>query len=133
MVSPDVDSLTLLTLYLDINILKIKKREKCVLETQITVKKHAERYNINTFTVVFLFYYYPFSVTKNYWVFYGVNTELFQSGSEFRNKVPIGLPWKFTIKFNIPERKFELEFPPCTKEIPLISLRYLDIKIYGIE
>ncbi|XP_024134082.1 vitellogenin 3, phosvitinless [Oryzias melastigma] len=62
-------------------------------------------------------------VTKNYWVFYGVNTELFQSGSEFRNKVPIGLPWKFTIKFNIPERKFELEFPPCTKEIPLISLR----------
>uniref|UniRef100_A0A8C7Z8D7 Vitellogenin 3, phosvitinless n=1 Tax=Oryzias sinensis TaxID=183150 RepID=A0A8C7Z8D7_9TELE len=62
-------------------------------------------------------------VTKDFWVFYGVNTELFQSGSEFHNKVPIGLPWKFTTKVNIPEKKFELEFPPCTKEIPLISMR----------
>lgn len=73
------------------------------------------------YCVVFQF----FSVTKDFWVFYGVNTELFQSGSEFHNKVPIGLPWKFTTKVNIPEKKFELEFPPCTKEIPLISMRYL--------
>ncbi|KAM9762856.1 vitellogenin 3, phosvitinless [Menidia menidia] len=62
-------------------------------------------------------------VTKDYWVFYGISTELFQCGSELKNKVPIALPWKLSAKINVAEKKFELDFPPCKEEIEFISLR----------
>ncbi|XP_059197125.1 vitellogenin 3, phosvitinless [Centropristis striata] len=60
--------------------------------------------------------------TKDFWVFYGINTELFQCGSEFKSKTPIAIPWKFSAKFNRRERKFELDFPPCKKEFSLLSV-----------
>uniref|UniRef100_A0A3Q3FKW0 Vitellogenin 3, phosvitinless n=1 Tax=Kryptolebias marmoratus TaxID=37003 RepID=A0A3Q3FKW0_KRYMA len=63
-------------------------------------------------------------VSKDYWVFYGINTDLFQCGFESKNKVPTAVPWKFTAKINVAEKKFELDFPLCKEEIELTSLRY---------
>ncbi|KAM4575550.1 vitellogenin 3, phosvitinless [Fundulus diaphanus] len=62
-------------------------------------------------------------VTKDFWVFYGINTKLFQSGSELKTKNPTAVPWKLSAKINIPEMKFELDFPPCKEEIQLFSIR----------
>ncbi|XP_005800536.1 vitellogenin-like [Xiphophorus maculatus] len=61
--------------------------------------------------------------TKDFWVFYGINTKLFQSGSELKIKRPLAVPWKLSAKINVPERKFELDFPPSKKEIELLSIR----------
>ncbi|AWP10878.1 Vitellogenin C [Scophthalmus maximus] len=61
--------------------------------------------------------------TKDFWLFYGINTELFQCGSELKAKFPIAIPWKFSAKINVREKKFELDFPPCKKEIEIISVR----------
>ncbi|XP_054908990.1 vitellogenin 3, phosvitinless [Poeciliopsis prolifica] len=61
--------------------------------------------------------------TKDFWVFYGVNTKIFQSGSELKLKRPLAVPWKFSAKLNVPEKKFELDFPPTTKEIEFLSTR----------
>uniref|UniRef100_A0A8D0AVV6 Vitellogenin 3, phosvitinless n=1 Tax=Sander lucioperca TaxID=283035 RepID=A0A8D0AVV6_SANLU len=60
--------------------------------------------------------------TKDFWVFYGINTELFQCGSEFKSKIPIAIPWNFAAKINVREMKFELDFPPCKKEFELFSV-----------
>uniref|UniRef100_A0A672HI71 Vitellogenin 3, phosvitinless n=1 Tax=Salarias fasciatus TaxID=181472 RepID=A0A672HI71_SALFA len=63
--------------------------------------------------------------TKDLWIFYGINTELFQSGSEFKTKMPLSLPWDFSAKINIGQRKFEIDFPACKKEIEFFSVRYV--------
>ncbi|XP_070765014.1 vitellogenin 3, phosvitinless [Enoplosus armatus] len=60
--------------------------------------------------------------TKDFWVFYGINTELFQCGSEFKSKMPLSIPWKFAAKINVREKKFELDIPPCKKEFELFSV-----------
>ncbi|XP_037554173.1 vitellogenin 3, phosvitinless [Nematolebias whitei] len=62
--------------------------------------------------------------SKDFWVFYGISTDLFQCGFESKNKMPVVVPWKFTAKINVAEKKFELDFPPCKEEIELFSLRY---------
>ncbi|KAF3690845.1 Vitellogenin [Channa argus] len=59
--------------------------------------------------------------TKDFWVFYGINTELFQCGSEFKGKMPLAIPLTFAAKINFQEKKFEFDFPPCKKEIELFS------------
>ncbi|KAM4740042.1 vitellogenin 3, phosvitinless [Anableps anableps] len=61
--------------------------------------------------------------TKDFWVFYGINTKLFQSGSELKIKNPYAFPWKLSAKINVPEKKFELDFPPSKEEIQLFSVR----------
>ncbi|XP_070687869.1 vitellogenin 3, phosvitinless [Pempheris klunzingeri] len=61
--------------------------------------------------------------TKDFWVFHGINTELFQCGSELKSKMPLAIPWKFTANINVREKKFELDFPPCKKEFELSSVR----------
>lgn len=66
-----------------------------------------------------------FSYTKDVWIFYGINTELFQCGSEMKTKWPTSIPWKFSAKINVREKRFELDFPPCKKEIELVSIRYV--------
>lgn len=63
------------------------------------------------------------SYTKDFWVFYGINTEMFQCGCEFKSKTPFAIPWRFTAKINVPEKKFEFDFPPCKKELELFSMR----------
>nr|AQV08209.1 vitellogenin C [Seriola lalandi] len=60
--------------------------------------------------------------TKDFWVFYGINTELFQYGSELKAKNPIAIPWKFSAKINVREKKFELDFHPCKKEFEIVSV-----------
>lgn len=55
---------------------------------------------------------------------YGINTELFHSGVEFKSKIPYSIPWKLSAKLNIRERKIELDIPLSKKEVELISVRY---------
>ncbi|CAL8309666.1 unnamed protein product [Lota lota] len=61
--------------------------------------------------------------TKDFWLFHGINTELFQCGTELKSKTPIAVPWRFSAKVNIREKKFELDFPPCKEPIELISVK----------
>ncbi|CAJ1060716.1 vitellogenin 3%2C phosvitinless [Xyrichtys novacula] len=61
--------------------------------------------------------------TKDFWVYYGINTELFQCGTEFKSKIPLAIPWKFAAKINMREKKFELDFPVSKKEFALISVK----------
>nr|AFA26671.1 vitellogenin C [Dicentrarchus labrax] len=60
--------------------------------------------------------------TKDLWVFYGINTDLFQCGSELKSKMPLAIPWKFSAKINVREKKFELDFLPCKKEFEVFSV-----------
>ncbi|XP_034035052.1 vitellogenin 3, phosvitinless [Thalassophryne amazonica] len=59
--------------------------------------------------------------TKDFWLYYGINTEVFQCGSELKAKMPVSIPWKLTAKVNVKENKFELDFPPCKNELELVS------------
>ncbi|XP_030582856.1 vitellogenin 3, phosvitinless isoform X2 [Archocentrus centrarchus] len=61
--------------------------------------------------------------TKDFWIFCGINTELFQCGSELKSKAPVELPWKLSAKINIGKKKFELDVPACKKEIELFSIK----------
>lgn len=83
------------------------------------------------FLVCFLFYSYLSSgfvflnrVTKDFWLFYGISTELFQCGSELKSKIPVSIPWRFTAKVNIKEKKFELDFPILKEEFEVASIRF---------
>ncbi|KAG8003726.1 Vitellogenin [Nibea albiflora] len=60
--------------------------------------------------------------TKDLWVFYGINTELFQCGSEFKSKMPLAIPWKIAAKINVREKKFELDFAPWKNEFEVFSV-----------
>uniref|UniRef100_A0A8C3A2H3 Vitellogenin 3, phosvitinless n=1 Tax=Cyclopterus lumpus TaxID=8103 RepID=A0A8C3A2H3_CYCLU len=70
--------------------------------------------------------------TKDFWVYYGINTELFQCGSEFKAKTPLSIPWKFTVKINIAEKKFELDFPSCKEDIFLFSFPTNSSNVYAV-
>uniref|UniRef100_A0A8C5CB38 Vitellogenin 3, phosvitinless n=1 Tax=Gadus morhua TaxID=8049 RepID=A0A8C5CB38_GADMO len=61
--------------------------------------------------------------TKDLWMFHGINTELFQFGTELKTKAPTSIPWKFSAKMNIAEKKFELDFPPCRAPVELVSIK----------
>uniref|UniRef100_A0A668AAY5 Vitellogenin 3, phosvitinless n=1 Tax=Myripristis murdjan TaxID=586833 RepID=A0A668AAY5_9TELE len=61
-------------------------------------------------------------LTQDFWVFYGINTELFQCGAELKSKIPVAIPWKFAAKINVREKKFELDFPPCKNEFEIFSV-----------
>ncbi|KAM3876377.1 vitellogenin 3, phosvitinless [Diretmus argenteus] len=69
-------------------------------------------------------------VTKDFWVTYGVNTELFQCGAELKSKVPTAIPWKFAAKMNIREKKLELDLPPWNKEFELFSVNSNAYAVY---
>uniref|UniRef100_A0A673CLL0 Vitellogenin 3, phosvitinless n=1 Tax=Sphaeramia orbicularis TaxID=375764 RepID=A0A673CLL0_9TELE len=61
--------------------------------------------------------------TKDLWLFYGINTKLFQSGAELKAKSPISFPWKFDATVNIKEKKYSLEFIPSSNEVEFFSFR----------
>ncbi|KAJ3598959.1 hypothetical protein NHX12_032922 [Muraenolepis orangiensis] len=61
--------------------------------------------------------------TKDFWLFHGINTELFQCGTELKSKSSMTLPWKFSAKVNLRDKKFELDFPSCKEPVELISLK----------
>uniref|UniRef100_A0A3P9DIS0 Vitellogenin 3, phosvitinless n=1 Tax=Maylandia zebra TaxID=106582 RepID=A0A3P9DIS0_9CICH len=59
--------------------------------------------------------------TKDFWIFHGINTELFQCGSEMKSKAPVELPMKLSAKINVGKRVLELDIPACKNEFELIS------------
>ncbi|XP_058494704.1 vitellogenin 3, phosvitinless [Solea solea] len=60
--------------------------------------------------------------SKDFFLYYGINTELFQSGTEVKAKTPLNIPWRFSAKINIPKKKFELDIPACKQEIEVLSV-----------
>uniref|UniRef100_A0A3Q1FEF7 Vitellogenin 3, phosvitinless n=1 Tax=Acanthochromis polyacanthus TaxID=80966 RepID=A0A3Q1FEF7_9TELE len=60
--------------------------------------------------------------TKDFWMFYGINTEFFQCGYESITKIPVSAPWNFTANINVAQKKFEFDFPPCNKETEFFSV-----------
>ncbi|KAK0131503.1 Vitellogenin [Merluccius polli] len=68
--------------------------------------------------------------TKDFWLFHGINTELFQCGTEFKSKSPVTVPWRFSAKVNIRDKKFELDFPPCKEPVELITL---ESNVYAVS
>ncbi|XP_061680894.1 vitellogenin 3, phosvitinless [Syngnathoides biaculeatus] len=61
--------------------------------------------------------------TKDIWLSYGIYTELFQTGVEFKSKIPYSIPWKLSGKVNIREKKFQLDIPLSKEEVKLITVR----------
>ncbi|XP_056131908.1 vitellogenin 3, phosvitinless [Lampris incognitus] len=57
---------------------------------------------------------------KDFWVFHGINTDLFQCGNELKSKIITEIPWKFSAKVNIREKKFEVDFPTFSKAFEVI-------------
>ncbi|KAG7514855.1 vitellogenin C [Solea senegalensis] len=60
--------------------------------------------------------------SKDFFLYYGINTELFQSGTEVKAKIPLNIPWRFSAKINIPKKKFELDIPACKQEFEVLSV-----------
>ncbi|XP_012677088.2 vitellogenin 3, phosvitinless [Clupea harengus] len=69
-------------------------------------------------------------VTKDHFVFHGINTELFQCGTELKSKTPINMPWKFTVKMNVKQRKFEIDFNPVKKVTELFAVNF---NVYAVS
>uniref|UniRef100_A0A4W6DUS7 Vitellogenin 3, phosvitinless n=1 Tax=Lates calcarifer TaxID=8187 RepID=A0A4W6DUS7_LATCA len=90
-----------------------------LLTSEISLETDDDMLHLFTTTQFICFF---FSFTKDVWVFYGINTELFQCGSEIKTKNPLAIPWKFSAKINVREKKFELDFPPCKKEFEILSV-----------
>lgn len=71
-------------------------------------------------------YFYPvYSVTKDHYLFHGINTDLFQCGTELKSKVAMGLPWAFDLKINPKEQKYEMNLTPSKSVTELFSVRYV--------
>lgn len=71
-----------------------------------------------------LFLFFPFGrVTKDHFVFHGINTEFFQAGTQLKSKTPINLPWKLTLKMNVKQRKFEIDMTPIKKVTELFGVK----------
>uniref|UniRef100_A0A672SJC0 Vitellogenin 3, phosvitinless n=1 Tax=Sinocyclocheilus grahami TaxID=75366 RepID=A0A672SJC0_SINGR len=51
-------------------------------------------------------------VTKDHFVFHGINTDLFQCGTEMKSKIVSALPWAFDLKINRKEQKYEMNLTP---------------------
>ncbi|XP_067287144.1 vitellogenin 3, phosvitinless [Pseudorasbora parva] len=60
-------------------------------------------------------------VTKDHFVFHGINTDLFQCGVEIKSKMVIDLPWAFDLKINVKEQKYEMNLTPRKTVTELIS------------
>ncbi|KAM9385804.1 vitellogenin 3, phosvitinless [Pholidichthys leucotaenia] len=60
--------------------------------------------------------------TKDFGIFFGFNTELFQSGAEFKSKVSVAVPADLTAKVNLEKKHYELEIPTCKKESELLTV-----------
>uniref|UniRef100_A0AAY4ET07 Vitellogenin domain-containing protein n=1 Tax=Denticeps clupeoides TaxID=299321 RepID=A0AAY4ET07_9TELE len=61
------------------------------------------------------------SITKDIFAFHGINTELFQFGSELKCKANVNIPWKFMLNMNGREKKFELDISPYTDVTEVFS------------
>lgn len=66
-----------------------------------------------------------FSMVKQFWTFFGINTNLFQCAAELKTKTSILLPWDFRLRLDIDERKYSLEFPVPIIPYDIFKLRYV--------
>uniref|UniRef100_A0A9J8C7F5 Vitellogenin 3, phosvitinless n=1 Tax=Cyprinus carpio carpio TaxID=630221 RepID=A0A9J8C7F5_CYPCA len=64
-------------------------------------------------------------VTKDHFVFHGINTELFQCGTELKSKIVSALPWAFDLKINRKEQKYEMNLTPIKTVTELFSVKYV--------
>ncbi|XP_063057790.1 vitellogenin 3, phosvitinless [Engraulis encrasicolus] len=69
-------------------------------------------------------------VTKDHFVFHGINTEFFQAGTQLKSKTPINLPWKLTLKMNVKQRKFEIDMTPIKKVTELFGVNF---NVYAVS
>ncbi|XP_053094184.1 vitellogenin 3, phosvitinless [Pangasianodon hypophthalmus] len=63
-------------------------------------------------------------VAMDYFVFHGINTDLFQSGVQLNGKTTMSLPWKAGWKKNIKEKNYEITFPPCKKPTEFFKIKF---------
>ncbi|XP_026076644.1 vitellogenin 3, phosvitinless [Carassius auratus] len=61
-------------------------------------------------------------VTKDHFVFHGINTDLFQCGTEMNTKIVTALPWAFDLKINRKEQKYEMNLTPIKMVTELFSV-----------
>ncbi|KAK7128051.1 hypothetical protein R3I93_020596 [Phoxinus phoxinus] len=61
-------------------------------------------------------------VTKDNFVFHGINTDLFQCGVELKSKIITDLPWAFDLKINVKEQKYEMNLTPKKTVTELFSV-----------
>lgn len=61
----------------------------------------------------------------DYFVFHGINTNLFQSGVQLTGKTTMSLPWRASFKKNFKEKNYEVTFPPCKKNTEFFKLKYV--------
>uniref|UniRef100_A0A8C2AFS8 Vitellogenin 3, phosvitinless n=1 Tax=Cyprinus carpio TaxID=7962 RepID=A0A8C2AFS8_CYPCA len=64
-------------------------------------------------------------VTKDHFVFHGINTDLFQCGTELKSKIVSALPWAFDLKINRKEQKYEMNLTPIKTVTELFSVKYV--------
>lgn len=67
-----------------------------------------------------LFFY---SLIKDIWLYFGINTDLFQVGNELRSKVVLSLPWNIDAPLNFKDSKFEIEFPSLKEDFEVVCIR----------
>lgn len=66
-----------------------------------------------------------FRVAMDYFVFHGINTDLFQSGVQLNGKTTVSLPWKAGLKKNVKEKNYEVTFPPCKNHTEFFTIKYV--------
>lgn len=71
-------------------------------------------------------------VTKDHFVFHGINTDLFQCGVELKSKIISALPWTFDLKINMEEHKYEMNLTPSKTVTELFSVKYVFHDFYSI-
>lgn len=72
-----------------------------------------------------------YRVTKDHFVFHGINTELFQCGTELKSKIVSALPWAFDLKINRKEQKYEMNLTPIKTVTELFSVKYVFHDFYS--
>lgn len=71
---------------------------------------------------MFCFFY---RLIKDIWLYFGINTELFQVGNELRSKVVLSLPWNIDASLNFKEKKFEINLPSLKDDFEVVCIRLL--------
>lgn len=61
----------------------------------------------------------------DYFIYYGINTELFQSGVQLSGMTTFSLPWKVGLKKNVKEKTYEVTFPPCKNTTTFFKTKYV--------
>ncbi|XP_036375440.1 vitellogenin 3, phosvitinless [Megalops cyprinoides] len=69
-------------------------------------------------------------VVKDHFLFHGINTDIVQSGAEFKSQTILNMPWKFAMKLNVKAKKFHIDISPCQKPTELLSVNF---NVYAVS